>query len=106
MRKPRIGEPNLGALIGATLGAVGGLFAVTIPYAILTRNIHALSMARSHGLIGFLVSAPVGWLLGGQIAGRLEGRFGSRTAGIVGGIIGGLVPVSGFVYWGWRMVYG
>ena len=104
--KIRFGEPNLGAVIGASIGAVGGLFAVTIPYAILIRDIHALSMARTHGLMGFLVSAPVGWIIGGQIAPRLEGKLNERAAGIIGGIIGGMLPVGGFLYWGWRMVHG
>jgi hypothetical protein len=104
--KPRFGEANLGALIGAIIGAVGGLFAVTIPYAILTHDIRALSMARTYGLIGFLVSAPIGWIIGGQIAPRLEGKLNEHVAGIIGGIIGGMLPVGGFLYWGWRMVSG
>jgi len=104
MRKPGIGEANLGAVIGATVGAVGGLFAVTIPYAILTRDLSALSMARTYGLMGFIVSTPIGWILGGQISPRIEGRLSERAAGIIGGAIGGLVPVSGFIYWGWRLI--
>jgi hypothetical protein len=106
MRKPHLGEANLGSLIGAIIGAIGGLFAVTIPYAILTQDIHALSLARSQGLKGFLVCTPIGWIIGGQIAGRLEGKLSDRAGGIIGGVIGGLVPVSGFLYWGWRMVKG
>ena len=104
MTKPGFGEANLGAVTGAIVGAVGGLFAVTIPCAILTRDIHVLSMSRNHALIGFLVSTPVGWIVGGQIGPRLESWLGERAAGIIGGIVGGLLPVGAFVYWGWRMV--
>lgn len=104
MKKPRIGEGSLGAVVGAVVGAVGGLIAVTIPYAIVTRDLHALSAARTLGLIGFFVSTPVGWLLGGQIGPRLEGLLRERAAGIVGGLIGGLIPVGGFIYWGWRLI--
>ncbi len=106
MRKPGLGEANLGALVGAVFGAVFGLFAVTIPYAILARDIHALSLARDKGLMGFLVCAPLGWFIGGQIGPRLETKMGERAGGIIGGIFGGLVPVSIFLYWGWRMVRG
>jgi hypothetical protein len=104
MRKPGLGEANLGAVTGAVVGAVGGLFAVAVPYAILTHDWRALSAARTLGLIGFLVSTPIGWLLGGQFGPRLEGLLRQRAAGIVGGVVGGLIPVGGFLYWGWRLV--
>lgn len=104
MRTPSFGEANLGAVIGAMIGAVGGLFAVVIPYAILTRDLHSLSAARSLGVIGFIVSTPVGWIIGGQITPRLEGKLSDRSAGILGGVIGGLVPVGAFMLWGWHMV--
>lgn len=106
MRKPGFGEANLGAVTGAVIGAVGGLFAVAIPYAVLMHDFRALSAARTLGVIGFLVSTPIGWLLGGQIGPRLEGALGKRTAGLIGGVVGGLIPVSGFVYWGWHVVQG
>jgi|ERR1051325_8680844 hypothetical protein len=104
MRKPSFGEANLAAVIGAVTGAMGGLFAVTIPYALRTHDVTALSAARMLGLIGFLVSTPVGWFIAGQIGPRLEGMLSERSAAIVGGILGGLVPVLGFVYWGWRLI--
>lgn len=106
MRKPGLGEANLGAVVGAVIGALGGLFAVALPYAILTHDVRALASARSLGVIGLLVSAPIGWLIGGQIAPRLAGNLSERSAGVVGGIVGGLIPVGGFMYWGWRMVAG
>jgi hypothetical protein len=104
MKKPGIGEPNLGAMVGVVVGAVGGLVAIAIPLAIMRGDIKALSEARTFGLFGFLTSSTVGWFLGGQMAPRLEGRLGERNAGIVGGILGGLVPVAGFALWGWYLV--
>lgn len=106
MRKPGFGEANLGALVGAVFGAVFGLFAVTIPYAIMARDLHALAFARDKGLIGFIVCAPLGWFIGGQIGPCLEGKLGERAGGILGGLLGGFLPVSGFLYWGWRLVHG
>jgi hypothetical protein len=104
MRKPGIGEANLGAMVGVIVGAMGGLVAVAIPLAILRGDIKALSEARTIGLIGFFVSSTFGWLIGGQIAPRLEGLLGERKAGILGGILGGLVPVAGFALWGWYLI--
>lgn len=106
MRPPRFAEPNLSAVIGAVIGAVGGLIAVTLPYAIMTRDISALSAARTLALIGFLVSTPVAWIIGGQIGPRLEKLLGERASSIVGGIIGGLLPVAGFMYWGYKLATG
>ena len=91
-------------MIGAVVGAMGGLFAVGIPWAIIKGDIKALSDARSFGVIGLVVSAPVGWFIGGQIGPRLENILSERNAGIVGGVIGGLVPVTGFILWGWFLV--
>lgn len=45
MTKPGFGGPNLAGGTDAIIGAAGGLFAVAIPNAILTRDIHALSMS-------------------------------------------------------------
>jgi hypothetical protein len=104
MKTPRFGEGSLGAVAGAVTGALGGLVAVVLPLAIMTRDIQALSAARTFGVIGWIVCWPVGWLIGGQIGPRLEGILSERNAGIVGGILGGLVPVAGFVLWGWYLV--
>lgn len=103
MRKPGIGESNLGATVGVVVGAVGGLVAVAMPLAIMRGDIGALSEARTLGLVGFLVSSIAGWFLGGQIGPRLEGRLSERNAGIAGGILGGLLPVAGFAWWGWYL---
>jgi hypothetical protein len=103
MRKPKFGEPSLGAVVGAVVGAVGGLIAITLPLAILKHDIHALSAARTVGLFGFFVCAPIGWILGGQFGPRLESILSARNAGIIGGFLGGLIPVSGFLLWGWAL---
>jgi len=104
MRRPGFGEPNLGAMVGVVVGAVGGLVAIAIPLAIMRGDIKALSEARTFGVIGFLVCSTIGWLLGGQIGPRLEAKLSERVAGIVGGILAGLVPVAGFALWGWYLV--
>lgn len=104
MRKPGFGEGSLGAVAGAVTGAAGGLVAVVLPLTIATGDIQMLTIARTLGIIGFLVSAPMGWFIGGQIGPRLEGKLSERAAGIIGGIVGGLVPVTGFILWGWYLI--
>jgi hypothetical protein len=104
MKEPSVGKENLGAVIGAVIGAVGGLFAITIPLALMTGNIHALSVARKLGLIGFVVSVPIGWFAGGYLSHALAKKFSTKTAGIIGGIIGGLLPVTGIALYGWYIV--
>jgi putative Mn2+ efflux pump MntP len=101
--EPSIGKENLGAVIGAAVGAVGGLIAIAIPYAILTRNIQSLSSARNFGLIGFLVCTPIGWFAGGYLSHFLERFLPAKAANIVGGIVGGLLPVTGVALYGWHM---
>lgn len=104
MKKPGWGEASLGAMVGAVVGAVGGLVAVGLPWAIVKGDIRALADARMLGIIGLMVSAPVGWLTGGQIGPRFEVLLSERGAGITGGILGGLVPVTGFFLWGWYLI--
>ena len=91
-------------MIGAVIGAVGGLFAIAIPLAIMTGNVQALSIARKLGLFGFLVSVPVGWFAGGYISHGLEKKMSRKAAGIVGGIIGGMLPVTAIALLGWYLV--
>jgi hypothetical protein len=104
MRKPPIGEYNLGALAGAVIGSIGGLFAVGLPPAILARNPALLFGTPILGLISWLVSGVLGWLLGGQIGPRLGEKYGSQQSEIVGGALAGLIPVMSIILWSWYMV--
>ena len=45
--KPGLGEANLGALVGAVVGATGGLFAVGIAPAIMAKNAALLAVANA-----------------------------------------------------------
>ena len=102
-RKPTIGEANLAALIGAVIGSVGGLFAVGLIPAIVTRKLQYLIAAPTLSVVCFFGSGAIAWLLAGQIGPRLERLLGIRTANVIGGIIGGLLPLSGLAYWGWHL---
>lgn len=104
MRWPRIGESSLGAVVGAMTGALGGLVAVGLPVAVLNHDLTQLLAARTLGLLGLVISAPIGWLLGGQFGPLLEKFFGPRGAGIVGGVVGGLIPVAAIAAWSWHMI--
>ena len=106
IRKPGFGEANLGAVAGAVTGAVGGLLAVGIPMAISGRNPALLVEFRNLAVIGFLISVPVGWLVGGQIGPRLVPVCGESRGEIIGGIVGGLLPVLAIMYWAWRRIHG
>ncbi len=101
MRKPRFGEANFGAMAGAITGAIGGLFALGIPEAILDRNPAALVSAPRLGLICLLISGPIGWVLGGQIGPRLSNTV--KTESVLG-VVGGLIPVTLIALWGWWYV--
>jgi hypothetical protein len=104
MKEPSFGKENLGAVIGAVTSAIGGLFAIAIPLAIMTRNIQALSTARTFGLVSFLVCTPIGWFAGGYISHALASTLGPKKAGVLGGLVGGLLPVAGFALWGLYLV--
>lgn len=104
MRKPGLGEPNVGALMGAVVASTGGLFAVGIARAVMGRNVALLFETPILGLICWLVSGPAGWIIGGQIGPRLGARFNSQRGEIIGGVVGGLIPVTIVGLWGWYMV--
>jgi hypothetical protein len=91
--KPGLGQSNLGAVVGAVVGATGGLFAVGIARAILSHKLAFLIETPMVGLLCMLVSGPIGWLLGGQIGPRLGEKHDTQRAEIIGGVLGGLVPV-------------
>jgi hypothetical protein len=99
MRKPPLGEFNLGALAGAIIGSIGGLFAIGAVRAVLERNIAELFGTPILGLLSWIVCGLVGWMLGGQIGPRLGEKYYSQRAEIAGGSIGGLIPVMLVVLW-------
>ena len=104
MRTPSFGEANMGALSGAVVGAIGGLFAIGIGPAILGRNLALLFGTPILGLICCIVSGIIGWLLGGQVGPRVGDRFRTQRAELIGGVVGGLIPVVAVALWGCYMV--
>jgi len=103
MRKPGIGEFNLGASAGAVVGAIGSLFAVGIGPAIVHRKAALLFGTPILALICWVLGGIAGWLIGGQLGPRLGFRFESDRAEMWGGAVGGLLPVIVILIWGWRM---
>jgi hypothetical protein len=103
MRKPAFGEANMGALAGAVIGAIGGLFAIGIGPAIAAQNIRLLVGTPILAIVSLLVCGPLGWIIGGQIGPRLGGKFKTQRAETIGGVIGGLIPVLFVVLFGWYM---
>jgi hypothetical protein len=99
--KPGLGEANLGALVGAAVGATGGLFAVGTAPAIMARSLVSLFEHPMLGMVCMFISGPIGWLVGGQLGPRFGGRFDTQRAEITGGVLGGLVPVALIALWGW-----
>src|SRR2546423_1071479 len=103
MRNPGIGEANLGAMAGAVVGAIGGLFALGIAPAILTHNPAYLVGMPILGLASLAVCGIIGWLLGGQVGYRIGDRLRSERAEIITGALSGLIPVLFVVWLGWYM---
>ena len=79
MRRPSFAEANMGALVGAIVGATGGLFAVGIAPAVIDRNVALLFDTPILGLICFTISGPLGWLIGGQLGPRQQRRAHRRA---------------------------
>jgi hypothetical protein len=103
MRKPPLGEYNMGALAGAVVGSIGGLFAIGLVRAILARNITLLFGTPILGLLSWVVCGLLGWFLGGQIGPRLGEKHYSQRAEILGGALGGFIPVVLVALWAWYM---
>ena len=99
--KPGLGESNLGAVVGAVVGATGGLFAVGIAPAIMARNLALVIGYPRVGVLCMVVSGLIGWLLGGQIGPRFGDKFNTQRAEMTGGALGGLVAVVLTALWGW-----
>jgi hypothetical protein len=104
MRNPRLGESNMGALAGAVVAAISGLFALGIAPAILARNPALLFATPILNFLSFVICGISGWVVGGQIGPRVGEPLNSRTAEIIAGATGGLVPGILLVLWGWHMV--
>jgi hypothetical protein len=101
MIKPPLGEYNMGALAGAVVGSIGGLFAIGLVRAILGRNIALLLAMPILGVVSWLVCGIAGWLVGGQIGPRLGEKYYSQRVEILGGALGGVIPVLLVALWAW-----
>src|ERR1043166_6073351 len=99
MRRPGFGEANMGALAGAVIGAIGGLFAIGIGPAIAGRNIRLLVGTPIFAILSLLICGSLAWIIGGQLGPRLGGKFNTQQAETIGGIIGGLIPVIFVALW-------
>lgn len=104
MRKIPLGESNLGALVGAVVGAIGGLFALGIARAIIGRDPGLLLATSILNVVSWLLSGVGGWLIGGQLGPRCERLLLAPRGEVLGGILGGLIPVVFFALLGWYLV--
>jgi len=96
-----MGQANLAALIGGSVGSITGLFAMGIIPALLEKDLHRLMTQPNLSLFCFFIGGVIGWLVGGQVGPRIEKARAPQRAHIVGGTIGGLIPFAGFVLLGW-----
>jgi len=102
-RNPGFGEMNLGAVAGAVVGSIGGLFALGVAPAILFRNISLLFGTPMLGLASWIVCLVLGWFIGGQLGPRLGFAFRNARAETIGGAVGGFIPVVLIGLFGWYM---
>jgi hypothetical protein len=103
MRKPGFGEASLGAVAGTAVAGIGGLFAIGIAAAIIRRDLTLLFQMPILSVISWLVSVPVGWVVGGQVGPRLGDRFRSTKIEVIAGGVGGLIPVVLIALTGWYL---
>jgi hypothetical protein len=99
MRKLPLGEYNLGALAGAVVGSIGGLFAIGVVRALLGRNPALIFSMPILGMVSWLICGIGGWLAGGQIGPRLGEKYYSQRVEMLGGALGGLLPVMLVAAW-------
>jgi hypothetical protein len=97
------GRPNLGGMAGAAVGGIGGLFALGIIPAILSRDVNLIFNIPWLNLLSWLVSLPAGWFVGGLIGRPLGDRFRSERAEIIGGVVGGLGTILAISLLGWYL---
>ena len=103
MKRTPIGQANLAALIGGSLGAITGLFAVGVAPACIEGNARLLIAHPTIGLFCFFLSGLFGWLVGGQVGPWLKRRRSLAYAHVVGGVIAGLLPFAFFIWLGWYL---
>ena len=101
MRPGGIGELNLGALIGTSIGSITGLFAIGVAPAIIEHNARLMLAHPTIGLFCFFVGGVFGWLVGGLLGTRLARIRRFQQGYIAGGVIGGFLPFTAFVLLGW-----
>jgi len=101
MRRPGFGEASFGAVSGTVVAAIGGLFAIGVAAAVIEKNPAELFQTPILSLISWLICAPAGWLIGGQIGPRLGERFNSPKLEVIAGGFGGLIPVALTALLGW-----
>jgi hypothetical protein len=103
MKPGGIGEPNLAALIGSSIGSITGLFGIGVAPAILDQDARLMIAYPTIGLVCFVVGGLLGWLVGGQLGVRLARNRQPQQAHIAGGLIGGSLPFAAFVLLGWLL---
>lgn len=103
MQKPGFGEFNLGALAGAVVGAIGGLFSLDLARAIINGKAAMLFDTPILSFISWLLCGILGWLIGGQVGPRVGMRYRNPRAEMVAGGVGGLVPVILVGLLGWYL---
>jgi hypothetical protein len=119
MKTPDYVPSSIGAMLGAVIACIGGLFVFDIVRAIaLWPDFRLLPHFGGQGsatqaslfqtpklsLICSVACLPVGWFVGGWIASKLAGKFRSQRAEMLGGLIGGMVPLILIGLWGWHKV--
>jgi hypothetical protein len=101
MKPGGLWEPNLGALIGTSIGSISGLFAIGIMPAILEKNAGLMIAHPSIGLCCFFLGGACGWLAGGGLGAKLARPPQTQSGYVLGGLIGGSLPFAAFVLLGW-----
>lgn len=98
---PPLGQANLAALIGGSVGSITGLFAMGIIPALMEKDLHRLMTQPNLSLFCFFIGGVIGWLVGGQIGPRIGNPRTGQRAHIMGGVLGGLIPFISFLALGW-----
>lgn len=103
MRGPTEREGDRGALTGAIVAGVGGLFAMGVARAVIYRDLSLVFRFPMLGTGCLVVCGPIGWFLGGRLGPLLGRRRNSQALEIIGGLLGGLLPVSAVLFLGWYL---